>query len=426
MFIVLVIFIVAGTFHVSIHQFLLGGAKPHQPWPQRQHTEHFISDVSGSDMEEAVSRWYNGSACSGRGEQFVGDRPLFAPCRPDLPQGVATWGRYPYVSPPHQFMNNSQNPCWMDKGHVRCVPYFYLIGVSKSGTSDLFYRLTSHPQAVRTVKEPHFFDRKRYTNKRKFEDYVNQYNKLGTVIEKDIGSRGYSRVVAGDATPSYFYDNYNWQQYSGNEGCSEPRVVLANHIVHLNPAVRLVVIIRHPVNRLYSRYLFDYGRSPLFNWRNPPSPQQFHSFVVDGLRQYMDCFQRWSLRHCVYDRMLLLKTASENLYPVLLEDWLRVVPRDQIIFLRFEDYKQDTAAHLQRVFDFLGMDKISELNLKNIVWQDIRNQGHLSKSTGPMLPETWRLLEQFYRPFIRRLAAMLGDRKFLWDDVDLHPHKPAP
>ena len=56
-------------------------------------------------------------------------------------------------------------------------------------------------------------------------------------------------TLPGDASPSYFYDNYHWPEYSGNEGCTEPRVILANHIRHLNPDVRIILIIRHPVKR---------------------------------------------------------------------------------------------------------------------------------------------------------------------------------
>ena len=46
------------------------------------------------------------------------------------------------------------------------------------------------------------------------------------------------------------------------------------------------------------------------------------------------------------------------------------------------------------------------------------NQGKAIGHLGPMLPETERLLRDFYQPFVRRLAAMTGDDKFLWTDLD--------
>jgi hypothetical protein len=42
------------------------------------------------------------------------------------------------------------------------VPYFYLAGVSKSGTSDLYDVIARHPDVIRTGKEQHWFDRDRY------------------------------------------------------------------------------------------------------------------------------------------------------------------------------------------------------------------------------------------------------------------------
>ena len=55
--------------------------------------------------------------------------------------------------------------------------------------------------------------------------------------------------------------------------------------------------------------------------------------------------------------------------------------------------------------------------MKKIVAKKIRNEGKVRKKKGPMLDETERLLQDFYHPFIRRFAAMLNDKAFLWADV---------
>lgn len=36
---------------------------------------------------------------------------------------------------------------------------------------------------------------------------------------------------------------------------------------------------------------------------------------------------------------------------------------------------------------------------------------------GSMLPETERILHQFFQPFINRLADLLDDQRFLWNDL---------
>jgi hypothetical protein len=62
------------------------------------------------------------------------------------------------------FNTNFKNPCWFERENLRCLPYVYIIGVKKCGTSDLFYRLSLHPEFVRPgFKEAQFFARKRFS-----------------------------------------------------------------------------------------------------------------------------------------------------------------------------------------------------------------------------------------------------------------------
>jgi len=47
----------------------------------------------------------------------------------------------------------------------RCLPYFYLAGVTKSGTTDFINMLLRHPQLHGPlVKEPMYWNRRRYPN----------------------------------------------------------------------------------------------------------------------------------------------------------------------------------------------------------------------------------------------------------------------
>lgn len=46
---------------------------------------------------------------------------------------------------------------------MRCLPYFYIIGQPKCGTTDLYDRLRLHPDVrFTTFKEPHWWTRKRF------------------------------------------------------------------------------------------------------------------------------------------------------------------------------------------------------------------------------------------------------------------------
>ena len=68
------------------------------------------------------------------------------------------------------FLPNYKNPCFywnvtLSNGpqlkttrQIRCLPYFFIAGFPKSGTTDLWARLMKHPDIViRHKKEPDFF-----------------------------------------------------------------------------------------------------------------------------------------------------------------------------------------------------------------------------------------------------------------------------
>ena len=46
------------------------------------------------------------------------------------------------------FLPEYKNPCWLENGKLKCINYFQLFGICKSGTSDFFKRLLLHPGIV--------------------------------------------------------------------------------------------------------------------------------------------------------------------------------------------------------------------------------------------------------------------------------------
>ena len=68
---------------------------------------------------------------------------------------------------PFRYLANYKNPCWMEPGEdapvVYCVPYFYLAGAPKAGSTDVFRRLIMHPDIAKAAsKETRWFDRGRF------------------------------------------------------------------------------------------------------------------------------------------------------------------------------------------------------------------------------------------------------------------------
>ena len=53
--------------------------------------------------------------------------------------------------------------------------------------------------------------------------------------------------------------------------------------------------------------------------------------------------------------------------------------------------------------------------MRNIVNMSVYNAG--MRNVSSMLPETETILHQFFLPFIKRLAHLLDDPRFLWNDL---------
>ena len=59
-------------------------------------------------------------------------------------------------------------------------------------------------------------------------------------------------------------------------------------------------------------------------------------------------------------------------------------------------------------------DHLDEKIIGAMVERPVVNRGQRSRQLGPMLNETREILNEFYRPFNKRLAEMLKDEKYGW------------
>lgn len=73
-----------------------------RPFPQVSVNTAGVNSHSGpySDSPMLKAAYWR-SPCSALSEKFVGSEPLFPPCQPSVPPGVAKWGKYPYIVSTH-------------------------------------------------------------------------------------------------------------------------------------------------------------------------------------------------------------------------------------------------------------------------------------------------------------------------------------
>ncbi|XP_007257618.3 carbohydrate sulfotransferase 15 [Astyanax mexicanus] len=307
---------------------------------------------------------------------------------------------------------------------LRCLPYFYIIGQPKCGTTDLYDRLRLHPQVqFTTMKEPHWWTRKRFgiirlsegfRNPYPLKDYLDLFDLAAYEIQDLLGN--FSRentqldLIIGEASASTMWDNNAWVYFYDNGTGMEPPFLVQDFIHAVQPQAKFIVMLRDPVERLYSDYLY-------FGLANK-TVEDFHERVSESLQLFEVCLAERSMRSCVYNTTLnnaMPVRLQVGLYVVYLLDWLSVFSREQILVLRLEDHATNRKRTMHRVFDFLHLGPLTQQKEADITKSPASNtRKPANRNLGPMLPITKDILQSFYRPFNKRLAQVLRDTAFLW------------
>lgn len=307
---------------------------------------------------------------------------------------------------------------------LRCLPFFYIIGQPKCGTTDLFHRLLLHPEMkFNIMKEPHWWTRKRFGYIRfkdgfqesfPVEDYLDLFdlaaNKIQEVISgNSSGDHRALRFITGEASASTMWDNQAWSYLDG-EKVSEPPFLAQDFIHTVQPDARIIIMLRDPGERLYSDYLY-------FKMANK-SAEDFHLKVLDSIQLFQSCLSERMLRSCVYNTSLsnaMPVRLNLGMYIIFLLDWLTVFQREQILVLRLEDYAANLKATIKQVFNFLSVGPLSEQVEAALTKRPMSNTRRAAdRNLGPMLPATRDLLREFHQPFNQKLASVLDNRAFLW------------
>ncbi|XP_078698860.1 carbohydrate sulfotransferase 15-like isoform X2 [Branchiostoma floridae x Branchiostoma belcheri] len=333
----------------------------------------------------------------GHNTSLSGERTQLTPLGFNMTRELRRLNPKIFSALPREFLPNYKNPCWFDKSVestsdkgnktgdflLRCLPYVYIIGQPKCGTTDLYSRLIKHPDVVRGHgKEPHWWTRGRF-----------------------------KRQVEGSA--STMWDNRHWRREFWDTPNNEPPILVANLIRAVQPKARIIISLRNPTERLYSEYLY------FRNGKTNKSVTNFHTRVTSAIMNFKNCLRNNSVRSCVYQPELPEKINARlrlGLYEVYLRDWFSIFPRDQILVQRLEDRSKDLKVTIAEVFKFLQLETVSNKAKNATIFGSQKGKSRKPEyvSMGPMLPKTRQVLDRFYRPYNRRLAELLNNTGFLW------------
>jgi hypothetical protein len=205
------------------------------------------------------------------------------------------------------------------------LPTFLVIGAAKAGTNALYHYLRQHPQVYMSPwKEPKFFafesedlhfraadGREAAVNSTVVVDRA-EYEKLFA------GAQGESAL--GEASPQYLYAE------------KAPARIKA-----LGPDMRLVAVLRNPVDRAFSSYqhLVRDGLEPLdFGAALDAEPARIaenYAFIY----RYTDL----------------------GFYTRQLDRYAALFPRDRLLILLYDDLQSDPQGTCRELFAFLGVDE---------------------------------------------------------------------
>jgi hypothetical protein len=258
---------------------------------------------------------------------------------------------------------------------LRLVPDFAIVGEAKCGTTSLYRYLLQSPAVLGA-------DRKEPKN---FIDYPDSLFYCRSHYPTRAARRMRRmrlgrRVVAGEATAEYF---------------SHPG--MAERLLRLLPRIKIVVLLRNPVDRAYSDYqmLSRLGATDL-------------SFdeVVDRSLEWLETPALSDLVDAALrNEHFYLRFVARGLYVRTLRQWFDVLPAYRILVLRSEDLFERPADVVADVCRFLEVEPF--------VVRDAtpRRAGSYDSDMGN---EPRRRLEDFYRPYNRELYALVN-RNMNWE-----------
>ena len=343
---------------------------------------------------------------------------------------------FTFLPPKEDFLKEFKNPCWkgkdaLDRDNLFCLPYFFIIGFTKCGTTDLHSILREHNLiSSRATKETHFFDRRRRGRilrmnqppehqPRSFRYYANRgsYREdlMGTFKEIE-GTNVLFHGITMDSTPSYVWDNEFWETF--HPGYKEPPVTTADTLSKLNPKTKFIFSLRDPINRMRSAYQFFCSFSGIYACDRPITPEKYHNLVVEAVETFNTCLKNSTVRGCTYstETHQLATHLYASMYHVYVADYMKTFPRDQLYILQMEEHISDPITSVHKLCDFLEIQRFPEETLRSFLeGHETRNQLNDDQRMPSVLPQTTKVLEDFFKPYLRELVNLLGDEKWYWN-----------
>ena len=260
-------------------------------------------------------------------------------------------------------------------GSSHVLPNFLIIGSARSGTTSLYEYLTKHPSIIPGVgKEVYFFDKK-------FSKGINWYKSFfPTKLNMSRAENKLkSKCLTGEATPRYLHYPH-----------------APKRIFSILPHVKLIVLLRNPIDRAYSHYQMevDSGHEKL----------SFEDAISNEEERITSDMKKMENDENFYSVNFYRKSyLTRGIYVDQLKRWFKYFPREKFLILKSEDLYSNPSNTYQQVLDFLGLSNYELTSFK----------AHRMRDYSPISSQTREKLTKYFEPYNEQLYELL-DRNYDW------------
>lgn len=266
----------------------------------------------------------------------------------------------------------------------RTLPDFAVIGFPKCGTKSLFSYVAQHPNiGVPTSYGRSFFN-------------VNYHRGLGWYKSHypTVENKKKLKKESGE----YFFGDYSASYMMWYESALKIKKVM--------PRVKLIVVLRNPVDRAYSQFNFkEQGRFR----ETIDNPETYFS---DAIKDDEKRLKNWEymIDNNLINRQNHVATKTPYLtmgkYAIHLKEWFKVFPKEQFHFVPTDEMSNEINIQktVSKVYKFLGLPdyEINDFSRKNVGSYERIDEKQRDK------------VKDFYKPWNAELEEMLG-MKFNWN-----------
>lgn len=198
-------------------------------------------------------------------------------------------------------------------------PNLLIVGAAKSGTTSLHNYLNQHPDIfMSSHKEPHF------------------------LINKEIGEQRIPNGIINIAEYFQLFKGNSHKKYRGESSVMYllfSKITIANIKKYLSEEVKIIIMLRNPVERAYSGYqhVKRYNTMESLSFKDALEKSENRYFN----NKYMTPASRYLELGMYYDQVKEFSNAFTSIHVII-----------------YDDYKADFNSELQKVFKFLEIDSI--------------------------------------------------------------------